>query len=329
MIKYITVIALIILVSCNITSVKNKTNTKEKTSKYIEVPTFNEDSAYLYVQKQVDFGPRVPNSEAHDLCATYLADKLAEFGAEVIVQEAQVRAFDNTLLNAKNIIAQYKPNLKNRVLLFSHWDSRPFADHDPDTSRQKEPILGANDGASGVGVLLEIARKLNNSSVACGVDIIFFDAEDYGTPDFIKTQYKPDTWCLGSQYWGKNPHTKDYYAKYGILLDMVGAPNATFYQEFQSLQFAPRVVKKVWNTANKLGYGNYFVYQNGGAITDDHVYVNKHLNIPCIDIIQYDPSTNSSFGSYWHTHNDNMNVVDKNTLKAIGQTLLEVLFNEK
>ncbi|TLX77556.1 M28 family peptidase [Labilibacter sediminis] len=329
MIKYILVLSFVVLVSCNLSQVKNKTNTKNKSARVVDVPVFDADSAYYFVKGQVDFGPRVPNSKPHELCAAYLADKLRGYGADVIVQEAQVRAFDNTLLNAKNIIGQYKPEVKNRVLLFAHWDSRPFADHCEDVSRRNEAILGANDGASGVGVLLEIARQLNVKQLDYGVDIIFFDAEDYGIPDHIQTDYKPDTWCLGSQYWGKNPHRKDYYAKYGILLDMVGAKGATFYQELHSLQYAPRLVRKVWNTANKLGYGNYFVYQKGGAITDDHVYVNKYLNIPCIDIIQHDPSTSSSFGSYWHTHDDNMDVIDKATLKAVGQTLLEVLYNEK
>ena len=329
MFKQLILIFLVALASCNQTPAKKSSVNKKKKAQ-ITVPVFNADSAYRYVQQQVNFGPRVPNTEAHTKCAEFLSKKLKAMGADVIVQEAQVRAFDNSLLNAKNIIAQYKPEIKDRVLLFAHWDSRPFADHCEMPERRNEPILGANDGGSGVGVLLEIARQLQQHPLSYGVDIILFDAEDYGTPDHIEVQeHKEDTWCLGSQYWGKNPHVKNYYARYGILLDMVGAPNAKFHFEMYSKHFAPRVLKKVWNTAHKIGYGDYFVFQDGGGITDDHVYVNKHLNIPCIDIIQYDPGSNSSFGSYWHTHNDNMDVIDKSTLKAVGQTVLEFIYNEQ
>jgi len=330
MFKHLILVLFVILVSCDFSPAKSSSSAKKKKKSIIETPIFNEDSAYLFVQNQVDFGPRVPNTEAHEKCASFLVDKLTSFGADVIVQEAELSAFDNTLLRAKNIIAQYKPEIKDRVLLFAHWDSRPFADHCSDPSRQNEPILGANDGGSGVGVLLEIARQINKKPLPFGIDIIFFDAEDYGTPDHIEFQeQKPDTWCLGSQYWGKNPHVKNYYARYGILLDMVGAPNATFYREMNSKYFAPRILKKVWNTAHKLGYGDYFIFKDGGGITDDHIYVNKHLNIPCIDIIQHDPSNDTSFGSYWHTHDDNMDVIDRNTLKAVGQTVLEFIYNEQ
>jgi len=327
--KFNILLALIVLFGCNSNSTKtNASSLSAKKKEIVKAPQFNADSAYQYVKSQVDFGPRVPNSEAHIECAEYLSSKLKEFGADVIVQEAQLQSFDGKILNAKNIIGQYNPTLKNRVLLFSHWDSRPFADHDPDDSKKNEPILGANDGASGVGVLLEIARCIQKDTLPIGIDIIFFDAEDYGIPDHLDVEWKADTWCLGTQYWGKNPHTPDYYAQYGILLDMVAAPQATFYQEQYSLQSARNIVKKVWNTANDLGYGNHFVYDRGGAITDDHVYVNSLRGIPCVDIIQFDPSSDSSFGSFWHTHNDNMDVISKSTMKAVGQTLLQVIYNE-
>jgi Zn-dependent M28 family amino/carboxypeptidase len=328
---YKILVALLAFIILGCTS-PSKDNNKQKQTvevKRAEVPEFNADSAFVFVQKQVRFGPRVPNTEAHVKCAAFLKRKLKSFGADVIVQEAELRAFDNTLLHAKNIIGQYNPLLKNRILLFAHWDSRPFADYCEDPARRNEPVLGANDGASGVGVLLEIARHLKKVELPVGVDIIFFDAEDYGTPAHLQVEDKGHSWCLGSQYWAKNPHTENYYAQYGILLDMVGAPNATFHQELFSLQFAPHIVHKVWNKAASLGYGSYFVYDRGGYITDDHVYVNQIRNIPCIDIIQYDPSTKSSFGSYWHTHKDNMDLIDKYTLKAVGQTILDVVVNER
>ena len=187
-------------------------------------------------------------------------------------------------------------------------------------------IDGADDGASGVGVLLEIARQFSAKAPSVGVDIIFFDAEDYGTPEFDK-EYKADTWCLGTQFWAKNPHVKGYKADFGILLDMVGAKGATFFKEQTSLHYAPNIVEEVWSTARNLGYGKFFISAPGGAITDDHQYVITGRNIPCIDIINYDPEAETGFGAYWHTQNDTMDNIDRETLKAVGQTVLEVVYN--
>jgi Zn-dependent M28 family amino/carboxypeptidase len=292
------------------------------------VSVFNADSAYSFVARQVAFGPRVPNTKAHSDCADYLKAKLECFGADVVVQEAELTAFNHSVLHAKNIIAQYNPSLPNRIMLCAHWDSRPFADRCIDSLRRNEPILGANDGASGVGVLLEIARNIQMQDLYVGIDIILFDAEDYGIPDHLDVPYVADTWCLGSQYWASHPHVPNYNADYGILLDMVGAPQATFYQEIYSLTYAKKIVKKVWKSADECGYGNYFVSARGGAITDDHVYVNNLREIPCIDIIQWDPDSESGLGTYWHTHNDTMERIDKNTLKAVGQTVLHVILND-
>ena len=325
----VTLISLIIIFSgCQPTKKKDEKPVK-KPEIQVVVPNFNADSAYQFVQAQVDFGPRVPNTEAHKKCAMYLENKLKTYGADVIVQQTNVKAFDGSNLNIKNIIGQFDSENKNRVLLFAHWDSRPFADHSENPEMRDFPILGANDGASGVGVLLEIARHLRQNSIQVGVDIIFFDAEDYGYPDHKNLQYIPNTWCLGSQYWSKNMHVDDYYARYGILLDMVGAPGAIFTREGYSMQYASWLVDKVWATGTKLGYSNYFDYRETNSITDDHTYVNSIANIPSIDIIQYDPATDTHFGSYWHTENDNMESIDKNTLKAVGQTVMNVIFNEK
>lgn len=296
----------------------------------INPPTFNEDSAYHFIQKQVDFGPRVPNSNAHKNCGNFLVQKLKGYGAEVIEQTGKVRAFDNTTLNIKNIIAQFQPDKKDRLMLFAHWDTRPFADRD--TKNVGKPIDGANDGGSGVGVLLEIARLLNENPTKMGIDIIFFDAEDYGsTASNIFGNKMLDDWCLGTQYWAKNPPVKDYHPRFGILLDMVGAKDAIFPKEYLSVYFAEHVVNKVWNAANKLGYGKYFLDKKmpaQTAITDDHKYVNNLARIPSIDIIHYDPNT-LDFGKFHHTHNDNMDIIDKNTLKAVGHTVMHVIYNER
>ncbi|MCF8374138.1 MAG: M28 family peptidase [Bacteroidales bacterium] len=327
---FLLIVILVTLFSCGDDQSKPTSQQPvKKTRPEIKLPEFNADSAYQYVQDQVDFGPRVPNTAEHAACATYLGEKMKELGATVLVQKAKVEAYDGTILNIKNIIASYQPEKNNRIMLFAHWDSRPFADHCEDVTRRDQPILGANDGASGIGVLMEIGRILKDHPIKMGVDIIFFDAEDYGTPDHKDLPYAPDTWCLGSQYWSHNMHVLGYYPRYGILLDMVGAKGATFYKEQVSLKYAPDVVQKVWGMASKLGYSSYFVSQQGGQVIDDHLYVNQIAHIPSIDIIQHDPTTFSNFGMYWHTHNDNMDVIDRNTLKAVGQTLIGVLVYEE
>lgn len=289
-------------------------------------PLFNADSAYAYVEKQVRFGPRVPNTPAHKACGNYLADELRRFGAKVYEQEALLTAYNNTGLEVRNIIGSFDPENKRRILLFAHWDSRPYADHDPDPANYKKAIDGADDGASGVGALLEIARQIGQKAPSSGIDIIFFDAEDYGTPEFVK-EYKQDTWCLGTQFWAKNPHVRGYHADFGILLDMVGAKNASFFKEQLSVMYAARYVERVWETARRLGYGKYFINAAGGAITDDHQYVIKGTNIPCLDIINYDPDTEKGFADHWHTMEDSMQNIDRATLKAVGQTVLEVIYN--
>lgn len=318
---------LIILFLFSCTQEKKKTETTEtKPERIISVPSFNADSAYSYVKAQVDFGPRVPLTKAHANCAEYLTTQLKKYADSVIVQTGAVTTFDGKKLNLKNIIAQFSPQQKRRVLLFAHWDTRPWADSD--TARKSEPIDGANDGASGVAVLLEIARQLKQIKPAIGIDIIMLDAEDYGQPDDSPLERMQDSYALGSQYWAKNPHVPGYYAEYGILLDMVGAKNAMFAQERYSLQYAPSVVRKVWDAANRIGYSDYFPFREGGGVLDDHYYINTIANIPTIDIIQFDPTTRSGFGSYWHTHADNMSIIDANTLNAVGQTVLQVIYSE-
>lgn len=295
------------------------TSTEEAPKAPVQRPDFSGDSAYMYVQKQVDFGPRVPGTTPHAKCAQFLYDELSRFADNVILQQGQATTFDKTKITIKNIIGEFNPEAKQRILLFAHWDTRPFADED--TKDQDKPILGANDGGSGVGVLLEVARQLSIKKPAWGVDIIFFDAEDWGSTTV------PDSYCLGSQFWGKNPHKKGYTANYGILLDMVGASDATFLMEGVSKQIAPHVLDKVWTTANSLGYYGKFLYRDQTGITDDHYYVYQYTKIPSIDIIHVQPG--GSFGSFWHTHNDNMSIIDKTTLQAVGETLLKVIYSEE
>ncbi|MFH1319065.1 MAG: M28 family peptidase [Bacteroidota bacterium] len=287
----------------------------------ISTPDFNADSAYFFIEKQVEFGPRVIGTKAHDSCAEYLINKLRSYNLNVIVQKGEVTAYNGTIFNIKNIIARFNLQTNNRILLCAHWDTRPYADQD--MVKRNEPFDGANDGGSGVGVLLEIARQISRTNSCIGVDIIFFDAEDYGDSKVN------NSFCLGSQYWAKNQPIPNYYPKYGILLDMVGSESATFSMEGYSRKFAFSVVKKIWDTAAKLGYSDYFIYKKTGSMTDDHYYINTMANIPCVNILHHDPSTRTGFGTYWHTHDDNMEIIDKSTLKAVGQTLLEIVYKEK
>jgi Zn-dependent M28 family amino/carboxypeptidase len=295
-----------------------------------DIPNFNADSACQYTRQQVDFGPRVPNTPAHVACGDYFVRTLKRFGANVTEQKAILQNYAGTRLNARNIIASYQPENINRILLFAHWDTRPFADHDPNPENWRTPIDGANDGAGGCGVLLEVARQLQLKQPAIGVDLILFDAEDWGAPLFESNIPHPEnSYCLGSAHWAKNPHTPGYNARYGILLDMVGAPDATFYKERYSVRYASRILNKVWETAQSAGFGRYFIQAEGGFIEDDHVQVIRHRNIPCIDIIHLDPNGETGFGHYWHTLHDSMDNVSKETLYAVGQTLLLVIYNEK
>jgi len=217
-------------------------------------------------------------------------------------------------------------------MLCAHWDSRPWADNDPDERNWKTPVMAANDGASGVAVMLELARLIQAAdSLKVGVDFICFDAEDWGTPQWDTNTYNTtgDVWALGAAYWASNPHVADYRPRYGILLDMVGGQGAQFYQERFSKQYAQPILNKVWAAAKVVGFGSYFPDSSGEYITDDHTPINTQARIPTIDIIPFYPDCQQSgFGPTWHTINDDMEHIDKNTLQAVGQTLVQVLYSE-
>ena len=291
-------------------------------------PAFSADSAYSYCERQCAFGPRTMNSEAHDLCGQWIAGKFRSLGLQVTEQQAQLTGYDGTVLRSTNIIAAYKPELSERIMLCAHWDSRPWADNDPDEGNWHKPVMAANDGASGVAVMLEVARLLTDT-LRIGVDFVCFDAEDWGVPQWSDAPDASDSWALGAQYWAEHPHVDGYKPRYGILLDMVGGQGAKFCRELYSKRYAPAVVNRVWQSAQVVGFGSYFPQSDGGMITDDHVPVNQVAGIPCIDIIPYYPDCEaSSFGPTWHTVNDDMQHIDHHTLQAVGQTLVQVIFSE-
>lgn len=302
-------------------SEKNIANNKVK-QQQVFVPDFNADSAYFFVEQQLSFGPRTPGSEAHQNCLNFLEATLKRFTPEVQIQNFKTRLSNGEIIDGKNIIASFQPEKKNRILLCAHWDSRPHADQDPDPSNHTKPLQGANDGASGVGVLLEIARHLITHETSAGIDIIFFDVEDSGTYG------DNDSWALGSQYWSKNPHQINYRARFGILLDMVGGFDPIFTKEATSMRYAPGIMNKVWKTAARLGYSHYFRPTNSGAILDDHVAINENLNIPTIDIIHYDDENSTGFFEHWHTIADDLSAIDPISLGVVGRTVLTVIFEE-
>ena len=277
-------------------------------------PAFIADSAMAYCQAQCDFGPRTMNSKAHDLCEEWIINKFKGFGLEVETQKADLTGWDGTKLHSTNIIARFNPQAERRILICAHWDSRPWADNDPDSTNWRKPVLAANDGASGVGVMLEVARLLqNDTTLAIGVDLVCFDAEDYGTPQWAeKNEDSENTWALGAQYWAKNL-PENYKPQFGILLDMVGGQGAKFYQEQNSIRYAASIVDKVWSAARHAGFSSVFANEVGGGVTDDHIPVNE-AGIPTVDIIPFYPDCRqSSFGP---------------TLKAVGQTLIQVIYSE-
>jgi len=325
----LTIIPLLFILSCQ--HFADKKETREQTAeakRIVQVPEFNADSAYYFVDKQVLFGPRVSGMKSHADCANWLVSKLTEYSDTIVVQAFKARTYDNKTRHGKNIIGSFNLEKEKRLLLMAHWDTRPYADYDEDPLNHREPIDGANDGASGVGVLLEAARQFGLRSPDVGIDIVFFDLEDWGPPNDLD-MYNEEYWGLGSQYWSKNPHIFGYRASYGILLDMVGAANPTFRREYFSRQYADFVLDKVWQHAFDLGYGNYFLDEDGAAINDDHVFVNKYAKIPSIDIIYLNPSgSNKSFFEHWHTTNDNMEHIDKESLKIVGRVVLEVVYHE-
>lgn len=324
--RLLIALAVLLLAACGNT----KKSAVETTAAEPTGPAFMADSAYLFCQQQCDFGPRTMNSEAHERCGAWIADRFRQYGMEVIQQQADLRGYDGTVLKSTNIIASYRPEQQERILICAHWDSRPWADNDPDEANHRKPVMAANDGASGVAVMLEIARLLQRDTLGIGVDFICFDAEDWGTPQWAEGNLGDgDTWALGAQYWSTHLHRDGYTARYGILLDMVGGQGARFCQEQMSMYYAPDIVRKVWAAAETVGYGSYFPKEEGGGITDDHLPVNQNAHIPCIDIIPYYPDCDaSSFGPTWHTVSDDMQHIDKNTLQAVGQTIVQVLFSE-
>ena len=323
---------LLLFLACGTDREKREPKEEKKPAMTVRVPAFNADSAYHFVEQQVAFGPRIPNTEAHRRAAGFFVKTLQRYGAHLTIQEFQQENYDGHVLNLKNIVASFNPEKTKRILLAAHWDTRPFSDKDP--QKPSAPFAGANDGASGVGVLLEVARVMHTDTLPdVGVDIIFFDGEDWGEKEGEQQTHPlrdglQEWWCLGSQHWGKNKHKPNYSAYYGILLDMVGAKNARFHREGYSMEFAPSIVRKVWDHAHRLGFSHVFINRTELGITDDHLFVNTLARIPMINIVHFEPGV-GYFGNFHHTQKDNMDIISAEMLGIVGTTILNVLYYER
>lgn len=297
----------------------------------VPCPTFSSDTCMKYIQEQCNFGPRVTGSKEAALCQQYIVGQFKRLGAAVEEQPCNVTLWNGSVLPACNIIAKLNPDYLDRILICAHWDSRPWADNDEDEKNHHTPVLAANDGASGVAMMMELCRLLQLQPIKTGIDFVCFDAEDLGTPQWAETEESDShTWCLGSKFWAERAREEGYRARFGVLLDMVGGRGSVFAAEKVSLQYAQPIVRLIWLLGNQLGYGHYFpLNREGGYLMDDHVNVNRFAHVPCIDIVPYFTDGPSSFGPTWHTVNDTPENIDPNVLEAVGQTLTQLIYNEE
>ncbi|MCM1293835.1 MAG: M28 family peptidase [Bacteroides sp.] len=285
------------------------------------LPMANADSLYRYVSYQTAMGPRVPGSEAHARCVEYIKQRLVAAGADVTVQDTLYAAPGAGMKpqRVQNITGTFNAGAPHHVLLLAHFDTRPNADQEEDITLHSKAIDGANDGASGVAVLLEIARLMKQMPADVEVEMLFTDAEDGGS-------YSDDySWCIGAQAWADafDPTTRRV-PEYAILLDMVGGQNAVFSREFFSERYARHINSRVWDAARKLGYGDRFTDDIGCALNDDHIHIMR-VGIPAIDIVESSHPQTGSFNPTWHTLDDNLEHIDRNTMKMVADVVISVL----
>ncbi|MBA2565325.1 MAG: M28 family peptidase [Gemmatimonadetes bacterium] len=283
-----------------------------------ERPVFDGGAAFALVERQVAFGPRVPNTDAHRAMRAFLTERLRGLADSVAVHEFTHVTVQGDTLRLANVLASFDPRSPSRILLAAHWDTRPVANEDPDSSRRREPIPGANDGGSGVAVLLTLAEVLRNDPLPSGhgVDLLFLDGEDYGH-DPVTLSSRAEDMYLGAREFART-HAR-YRPIAGILLDLVGDRDPMFKQEAYSREYAPEIVERVWRAAADLGHGEIFTDEALGYITDDHLFLNQ-AGIRTIDIIDFDYPA-------WHTLADRPDRMSAETLRIVGDVLLEVLYN--
>jgi Zn-dependent M28 family amino/carboxypeptidase len=302
------------------TAADSPTVTKPAAPDTSGLPRFNGSAAFDQVAAQVAFGPRNPGSEGHRKTLEYLVAELSKYTPNVTRQNWTQPGYEGATLNLTNVIASFNPSATRRILLCAHWDTRPRGEQDKDSAKRMLPILGANDAGSGVGVLLEMARVMKETPPPVGVDIVLLDGEDYGT------EHDLDNYFLGSRYFAKNL-PPGFSPSFGILLDMVGDPNAVFAMEAYSLEKAPSVVRALWDAARLLGL-KHFVQRPGPGIQDDHLPLNE-AGIQTVDIIDADMVGNRTGDpnrEYWHTHDDTLDKISAETLETVGRLLVYTIY---
>ena len=317
---------LLVLAGCNHKQGQQSAQQAERTDyTQVVVPNFSADSAYRWVAEQVAFGPRTPGSEGWRRCADYIVLRMGQWCDTVMTQTFKATLWDGRQVPGCNIVASLNPRATRRVMLAAHWDSRLWADHDVDDGKHHSPVPGANDGASGVAVLMEMARVMSAMPPGVGVDFVFFDVEDQGLPEWSE-HYEDNTWCKGSQYWAQNRHVPYYTAVYGVLFDMVATQQPRFTKEQVSRYYAPGLTDKLWSAAAALGYGNIFVGHDTDPILDDHLYVNQMTGIPMVDIVQN--SVNTSFFEHWHTTTDDLEAVSGETMRIVAHVVMKTIYGD-
>ena len=291
---------------------------------------FDAQAAMGYVKTQLDFGPRVPGTPAHVKAGDWLVAEMKKRADTVIVQSWTQTTRNGTQLPLRNVFARINPAATQRVLFLTHWDTRPVADEDTNLGARSQPIPGANDGASGVALLMAIADALKKTPPAVGVDLLFVDGEDWGTFEADNDGAYPDA-LFGSQYFADNLPSPDYKPLFGVLFDMIGDADLQIYREGYSVQNAPEIVTRVWETADQLGYGRYFINENGDAITDDHLPLQKK-GLRVIDVIdiQYGPLSSKgpltrAYPNYHHTMQDTFDKVSPKSLQVVGDVALTLV----
>ena len=283
------------------------------------IPHFDENVAFAQILAYEKFGPKVPGTEAHVKGGDWIVAELKKTSVKILEQKSTAETFDHHTIPIRNIIAQLNPEAKERYFFSAHWDNRPFSDEDPDPKFKNTPVPGVNDGGSGVVVLLGMAKALSGLNLPFGVDFVFFDAEDWGTPR------NEESYCLGTQYWAKNPIPENYQAKFGVNFDMVGRIGSIFPVESYSAEKAPGVLSKIHAAAKKLGYEELFPNNQIGAVVDDHIYVMQGRGFPVADLIAM--TGRGRFPPEWHTHLDTSEFISRDVMKAVGQTMIQMLWD--
>ena len=283
------------------------------------VPRFDENHAFSYLVAQCDFGPRNPGSDGYYACLDYLITELDQSANEIILQDFsyQERRY-NKQYNLENIIARFNPDSEFQTIISAHWDTRPWADQEDLRQDRDQPIIGANDGASGVAILLELAKIMGENPPPIGVNLVFFDGEDLGIPG------ENETYCQGSRFFAKNlPIPRPDEA---INLDMVGDKQLVLPIERYSLEYHPKLVRHLWDRAKDMGL-DAFIGRVDYAIYDDHIPLNEIAGIPSIDLIDF--KYPNSYANFWHTMNDIPENCSEESLGQVGALMVDYIYNRE